>query len=120
MHRAPSGTTTISSTNWRAISKVMSPARATAVPSAKPSMRGRVTGCPASRAARIEGAPSGSTPMTFTSGWNVCSQIAVPARSPPPPTGTTTAAGGSDACSKISLTTVPWPAIVRGSSKGWT
>ena len=109
-----------SSTSSLAIRKVTSPARATAVPSAKASISGRVTGSPAARAACMDAAPEGSTPTILTSGWNSRSQIAVPASSPPPPTGTTTVAGFSLACSKSSLTTVPCPAIVRGSSKGWT
>ena len=44
---------------------------------------------------------------------------AMPEMSPPPPTGTTTTST-SGASSSTSSPTVPWPAITRGSSKGWT
>ena len=43
----------------------------------------------------------------------------MPAMSPPPPTGTNTACSGpAPNCLKISMPTVPWPAITSGASKG--
>ena len=39
---------------------------------------------------------------------------------PPPPTGIKNMSGTSSNCSTISFATVPWPAITKGSSKGWT
>ena len=43
----------------------------------------------------------------------------MPPISPPPPTGTSTASR-SGTCSASSRPIVPWPAMTRGSSKGWT
>ena len=43
----------------------------------------------------------------------------MPAMQPPPPTGTITV-GSPPSCSSISAATVPWPAMVRGSSNGGT
>ena len=44
----------------------------------------------------------------------------MPATSPPPPTGTKIACGVSGAWRRISIPTVPCPAITSGSSNGWT
>ena len=49
---------------------------------------GSVTMWPASRLARMEAAPVGSTPMTFTLGLSSLARVDTPAASPPPPTGT--------------------------------
>src|SRR6266542_4409495 len=77
------------------------------------------TGRPASRAALRVCAPRGSTPITRQSGFAARTASAVPQASPPPPTGTTQRSSGP-AASTSSSATVPWPATISGSSKGWT
>src|SRR5215204_4221896 len=67
----PSGTKFISSKTVLQIEYVRSPTRLTAAPSTKRSIHERVTGWPASNAAFMEGAPSGSAPIIFVAGENV-------------------------------------------------
>jgi hypothetical protein len=65
-------------------------------------------------------APAGSAPTIRVAGRCSRSQRATPAMRPPPPTGTTTVPISPPACSASSMATVPWPAMVRASSKAWT
>eukprot|EP00963_Diacronema_lutheri_P000726 scaffold45_cov337-Pavlova_lutheri.AAC.3 len=59
--------------------------------------------------------------MTLISGRTALTYAAIPAMSPPPPTGTKIASGNSlPHCRKISIPTVPCPAMTSGSSNGWT
>ena len=78
------------------------------------------SGPPAVTAAAMQAAPAGSTPTTRTDGCRSRSHASEPASRPPPPTGTTRTSGGPPSCPMASATTVPWPAIVRGSSKAGT
>ena len=100
--------------------KVRSPTRSTAAPSTKRSVDTVCTGPPAASAAVMLGAPAGSTPTRRVAGECARNQVAMPASSPPPPTGTTSVPTGSASWPVISTATVPWPAMVRRSSKGWT
>ena len=69
------------------MSKVMSPALRTAMPSAKVSISDSSTGSPASKAAFIEAVPVDSTPTTQVSGLRLLKTLPTPAISPPPPIG---------------------------------
>jgi hypothetical protein len=77
------------------------------------------TGWPAARAALRAAAPSGSTATTRQSGLASRTARADPEQSPPPPTLTTQTSTGP-ASETSSSPTVPWPATISGSSKGWT
>ena len=57
--------------------------------------------------------------MTFTWGARAFTATATPETSPPPPTGTSTASSPGT-CSTTSSPSVPWPAMISSSSKGWT
>ena len=67
----------------------------------------------------MQGRTSVSTPTTRTEGAAPARAAATPDTRPPPPTGTSTTST-SGTCSRISSATVPWPAMMAGSSKGWT
>mmetsp|Transcript_15496 Transcript_15496/g.65398 ORF Transcript_15496/g.65398 Transcript_15496/m.65398 type:complete len:210 (-) Transcript_15496:665-1294(-) len=100
-------------------SKHTSPTCRTATPSAKPSTLARRQISPWNSDCAMALAPSGSTPITLTSGRMLFTYAAMPAMSPPPPTGTnTTSTEGS--CRTISMPTVPCPATTSGSSNGGT
>src|SRR5918995_1012529 len=63
----------------------------------------------------IEGHAVACTPTISTSGLSALAAIAMPAIRPPPPIGTTrTSRSGSSV--SISRPTVPWPAMIWGSS----
>ena len=68
----------------------------------------------------MQAAPWGSTPMTRVPGEWVDIQARQPDNMPPPPTGTRRMSGATPNCCRISRATVPWPAMVRGSSKAGT
>ena len=116
----PSATARSDAPLSRTTGKVTSPARRTAAPSTKLSRRSSTTGAPAANAADIDAAPAGSTPTTEVVGERSPSQATAPASSPPPPTGRTTRSGDAPSCITASRTTVPWPAMVRTSSKAGT
>ena len=63
------------------------------------------------------GAPAGSAPTSRGGAGCPDSQATAPASSPPPPTGSTSTSGSVPSCAASSDTTVPCPAMVRGSSK---
>ena len=65
-------------------------------------------------------APAGSTPTIRVAGCRARSHVDMPAASPPPPIGTTTTSGARPSWRTASTATVPWPAMVRGWSKGGT
>ena len=103
----------MSPTSSRTIGRVSSPGVRTAMPSA---MLGRsgASGRPA-RLRYIEGQAAACTPTISTSGLSALAAIATPAISPPPPIGTTSTSS-SGASVSISSPTVPWPAMICGSS----
>ena len=76
------------------------------------------TRCPAASERKASSAPAGSAPHTAIAGSRPWAAMAVPDSSPPPLTGATTMpmAGTASSSSRVA---VPWPAITRGSSKGW-
>ena len=116
----PSGTVAHSQPFCWIIGRVNAPAVRTATPSAKVSMWSSRTGWPAHRAACMLAAPAGSTPITRVAGQRSRIHARQPASSPPPPTGTSSTSGASPIWSTISGATVPWPAMVRRSSKACT
>src|SRR5690606_36374967 len=83
-------TVNTSSHSSRACSNVSWPVTIGARPSAMVSMCSRRIGFPASSAARIDAAPSGSTPTTRACGSMRFTAAATPLASPPPPMGTST------------------------------
>ena len=108
---------TTSSTRSRKSGKVSGPANGAQSPSA--TERATIgTGRPAARAAVMAAAPSGSTATTRQAGLASRTARAVPQVRPPPPTLTTQTSTGP-ASSISSRPTVPWPATISGSSKGW-
>mmetsp|Transcript_5593 Transcript_5593/g.22864 ORF Transcript_5593/g.22864 Transcript_5593/m.22864 type:complete len:210 (+) Transcript_5593:1346-1975(+) len=109
---------TPSTTCWQR-SKHTSPTCRTATPSANPSTLFSLQILPWKSDCVIALAPSGSTPMTFTSGRMDLMYAAIPAMRPPPPTGTNTYSTlGS--WRTTSMPTVPCPATTSGSSNGGT
>ena len=112
-------TVTTSSAYRAARSKVTSPTRRTAMPSAIVGAAGTRTRCRACSERCIAGMASASTPITRTAGRRALIASATPAMSPPPPTGTTTASRSST-WSSSSRPSVPCPATTRASSNGWT
>ena len=117
-HMASVSTVMTSSRNSRQRRKVSAPAWRTATPSAKRPTVGSTTRSPASSAAAMQAASSGSTPITLVSGRRYFTKVAMPAARPPPPTGTKIASIGPECWVRISMPMVPWPAITSGSSKG--
>ena len=100
-------------------SKHTSPTCLTATPSANPSTLFSLQILPWWRDCSMALAPSGSTPITFTSGRMDLMYAAIPEMRPPPPTGTNTYSTlGS--WRTTSMPTVPWPATTSGSSNGGT
>ena len=109
-------TSKTSSTCCRAIRYGSLPACRTATPSAKIPTCFRVTRRPRFSASYMQGASSGSTPITLIPGRRDFTTAAMPAINPPPPTGTKIASISSSCCCRISSPTVPCPAITSGSS----
>ena len=100
------------STHSLITSKLFFPTFPTATPSAnKPTSRKR-TRLLAFSASVKQAESSTSTPYTFVLDCVCATQAPTPAKSPPPPTGTKITSNKGSA-SKISLPTVPWPAIVN-------
>src|SRR5207253_1574072 len=62
---------------------------------------------------------SSLTAIARASGLSPFTAVAMPEISPPPPTCTSTTST-SGTSSTISSPTVPWPAMISGSSNGWT
>ena len=94
------------------------PGSLTHTPSAKRPGFSSVTRRPALNERDMQSESSGSTPKTLTQGRTAFTYAETPAARPPPPMGTNTAVRSRPACSRISLPTVPWPAITSGSSNG--
>ena len=106
-----------SSTHSLITSKLFFPTLDTATPSAKRPTSFKVTLLLAFTASARHAESSTSTPTIFIFLLFCAIQADTPARIPPPPTGTKTTSK-SFLSSRISWPIVPWPAIVRGSSKG--
>ena len=106
-----------SSTHSFITSRLCFPTCATATPSANIPMLFNLTLFPACIAAARQAESSTSTPNIFVFLFFCEIHAEIPASSPPPPTGTKIASKSIPE-SRISLPTVPWPAIVYGSSKG--
>ena len=119
-HTASASTRTISSTSSRQTRNVSSPTRRTAVPSENRPTSASVTRRPASSERAMASESSVWTPMTRISGRSALTYAATPAISPPPPTATKIASMGPGCWRRISMPTVPCPAITAGSSKGCT
>ena len=84
-------------------------------PSASVGFRGMRTGRPALSAAVRFPVETLSTAMIFTRRRSAFTATQRPASRPPPPTGQTiTSTSGT--CSRISRPSVPWPAMMSGSS----
>ena len=109
-------TTMTESTQRRAILNVSLPTCATDVPSANRSSVSlrNSTRLLAASAAAIQAEPSASTPMIFTSGRRYLTYAPMPEMRPPPPTGTKIACSGPLCWFRISMPTVPCPAITSG------
>ena len=115
-----SETVTIESRCARRCANVRAPSACVRVPSAivrDTSSAGQATISPRSSDSRASAASSGSTPITRTPGRRAAIAVATPLARPPPPIGTRTTAR-SGRSSAISSPTVPWPAMIRSSSKG--
>ena len=99
-------------------SKVCSPMRRTAMPSAMVGRRQAVARVPRQGRLHCRRLPGLHADHLHR---RPSSLIAVgdPEMRPPPPTGTTTTSR-SGTCSISSSPMVPWPAMTGGSSKGWT
>ncbi len=117
-------TSTISSTYCLHSRRVSSPTIFTAVPS-----ENRPTSCSCTRRpAAIERAIASEsvvcTPITLISGASALMYAATPEINPPPPIATKTEWIGPSSTGwcwrRISIATVPWPAMTSGSSNGWT
>ena len=93
------------------------PGSVTAIPSAMVVPPGGSTGRPS--ACAIAAYRSDCTPTISMSGRACFTATAMPAMRPPPPTGTTSTSRSGRAAS-ISSATVPWPAMIAGSSNAGT
>ena len=111
-------TVTISSTYCWHRAKVRSPGFFTAMPSAMVATLRSSVGPPAWRDRYMDAAPAAWTPTIRHSGFSCFTAKATPPMRPPPPMGTTICSTSGN-CSRISRPMVPWPAITRGSLKGW-
>ncbi len=110
-------TRTMPSSFSRQMRNVSSPGFLTHTPSAKRPGFSSVTRLPARMERYMQSLSAGSTPTTLTSGRTALTYSQTPAARPPPPIGTKMASSRRPAsASRISLATVPCPAITSGSS----
>ena len=113
-------TTTKSSTSARVRRNVSSPTCLTAVPSENRPTSSSVMRSPALTERIIASESAIWTPMTLISGRTALMYAATPEMRPPPPMATNTAWIGRWCWRRISMPTVPCPAITSGSSNGCT
>ena len=85
----------------------------------RPASRRRTAGCPGGSHSTSTDRARHSTPTISIDGFFARAAMAQPATSPPPPIGTTSTSS-SGPSSSISSAIVPCPAMMCGSSYGWT
>ena len=113
-HVASVSTSTMSSTYCCASRNVSLPTCFTATPSANRPTWASFTRRPAASERAIASESSGCTPITLMSGRTRFTYAAIPLISPPPPIATKIASIGPCHWRRISMPTVPCPAITSG------